>query len=122
MKPIIIKTKWLKKLTGIRGITLFPFIIYSPYKPFNESLIVHTDLMNNIVENHEKIHIAQAKELWVIGFYVLYVYYYLRNRIKNKHNLAYRFIPFEWEAYTYETDLNYLENREKFVWRKFDFN
>jgi len=75
--------------------------------------------MNEVTLNHEKIHLAQQKELWLIGFYPLYAFYWLKARLFSglTSNEAYHAIPFEKEAYAHETDDQYLNSRERFAWR-----
>lgn len=66
------------------------------------------------VLNHERIHTAQMKELWFVGFYLIYLIewiYWLIFRLKK----AYRHINFEKEAYSHQSDLYYLWNRERFA-------
>jgi beta-lactamase regulating signal transducer with metallopeptidase domain len=106
---IIVCQKPLKRLK-INGIALFPFIFIR--KP--------EDRENKILINHEKIHLRQQLELLVIFFYILYVieYYYWLLKLKNK-NLAYRRISFEREAYANESDLDYLEKRHFWGFRKY---
>jgi hypothetical protein len=93
-------------MIGVKGIMLWPFIIVRNKK----------DL---ILVNHERIHYYQANELWVIKFYWLYFKYYFRNRrgFKGnpsvKHQWAYRNIPFEIEAFSSQSNLDYLKNRKK---------
>ena len=111
MRPIIIQNsdipKYLSIFIKIHAITLYPFIICR-------------DEMDHITLNHEKIHIAQQKELWVIGFYLLYVYHWLRGKWKGSTSLgAYLSIPFEREAYENETNPDYLSIREPNAWRKY---
>ena len=111
MKPIVIKNSKIPEALSffidIYAITLFPFIIIK-------------DEGNDYVINHEKIHIEQQKELWVIGFYLLYVYYWLKGKFKKQSNGdAYMNIPFEREAYTKQYDFNYLENRERNAWKNY---
>lgn len=69
--------------------------------------------------NHEKIHLAQQRELWLVGFYFLYAYYWLRARLflRMSSHEAYMEIPFEVEAYAQQHDMEYLKNRERFAWR-----
>lgn len=94
-------------LIGYDGITLYPFILVK--NKYNKRLI-----------NHEKIHIAQYKELFVIGFLVIYLYDFIVNYIKFKNfDEAYRKIGFEIEAYHFEGDSNYLHKRKKYIWVKF---
>jgi hypothetical protein len=107
MKPIVIESNWiLDKLSwffNIYAITLFPFIITR-------------DKSNKIVMNHEKIHIMQQLELLVVGFWVIYIGNYLYNLFKYRDVMdAYNEIIFEREAYEYEKDLNYLDNRGLFA-------
>tara|TARA_R110002072_G_scaffold19956_1_gene73390 strand:+ start:1232 stop:1471 length:240 start_codon:yes stop_codon:yes gene_type:complete len=70
--------------------------------------------------SHEFIHIAQQKELWVIGFYVLYVWYWVKNIVWKKMSLhqAYRNIPFEIEAYENEHNDIYALTRDRMAWRQ----
>lgn len=77
--------------------------------------------MNEVTLNHEKIHLAQQKELWLVGFYILYALYWLKSRLfwNLSSYEAYHAIPFEKEAYAHESDEEYLNNRERFAWRKY---
>ena len=111
MKPIIIQNSkipvYLSLFINISAITLFPFII-------------SRDEMETITVRHEMIHIEQQKELLVIFFYILYVWYWLLGKVKGKTNeAAYMAIPFEVEAYRKMYDPNYLENRKRYAWRKY---
>ena len=97
---ILIKGVPLKK---IQGITLFPFIIVRSKKP------------SKVLINHEKIHIRQKLELFVLPFYIWYfiewLFHYARCR---SFWIAYRQISFEREAYDNEEDFEYLKNRK--IW------
>lgn len=98
------------------------------------------------LENHENIHLKQELEIgilyiifitlfglifnisckWLllafILFYILYgIEYLIRLCIYKNHDLAYRNISFEQEAYLNELDSNYLENRKPFSWMKYLF-
>ena len=111
MRPIIIQNsnipKYLSIFINIYAITLHPFIICRGE-------------MDDRTLNHEKIHLAQQKELWIIGFYLLYVYYWLRGKWKRDTSLAsYLNIPFEVEAYKNESNRFYLLTRRKHAWRKY---
>ncbi len=85
------------------GITLFPFIILR-----NRQLKNNSTLMN-----HEKIHLVQQIELFILPFYLWYFFEYLIRLIqyKNSHK-AYLNISFEREAYANEHNLNYLKKRK----------
>ncbi len=75
--------------------------------------------------NHEKIHLAQFKELWVIGFYFLYIFYWLKNIITLREvkdipeDAAYFLIPFEIEAFLNESDKQYLSKRKRNEWSRY---
>ena len=107
---MILVCQRLLKNTKISGITLFPFILLK--RP--------EDLHNEILINHEKIHMRQQVELLLIFFYLWYVieYYYWYFKLKD-HFLAYKSISFEREAYAMEDDLNYLDSRK--VWNFFKY-
>jgi len=90
---------------GYRGMAVFPFVLVK----------CNFDKTNEVFVNHEKIHLRQQLELLVIPFFVWYFLEYLIRLIQYKNGtLAYRNISFEREAYTKETDLNYLKNRSFF--------
>ncbi len=99
--------KMLSWFINISAITIYPFII-SKYK------------MDQQTRTHEWIHIKQQRELWVVGVYVLYVWYWVKNMVWRRQSPrdAYHNIPFELEAYAHDSDYTYPFNREKFGWRK----
>ena len=87
---------------GFRGITLFPFIVVS------ERVLKQ----NEVMINHEKIHIRQQIELLILPFFIWYgIEFLIRWIISKDKNVAYRNISFEREAYAKEKDLNYLKQR-----------
>ena len=93
---MVIKTKLLQR-TNILGITLWPFIIVRP----------------NVSErtmNHERIHLEQQKELWVIPFYLIYLWWSIRYGYYNN--------PFEVEAYNYDKYDEYMNFRKKYNYFK----
>jgi hypothetical protein len=111
MKPIIIVspklTKLLSLVIDIEAITLFPFII-SRREMSEETL------------RHETIHILQQKELFVVFFYMLYGWDYLKGIIKYKNKRqAYFQIRFEQEAYMYMYTSDYLDVRQKYKWKQY---
>lgn len=68
--------------------------------------------------NHEKIHTAQMRELWYVGFYVLYLLEWIY-RLAFHTRTAYRGISFEVEAYEHQYDYDYLKSRKRFaMWRR----
>lgn len=112
MHPIFIKSKFLTKLfsifVSVYAITLFPFIIGS-------------EELDQYTMNHESIHFEQQKELYVLGFYILYAYDFVKGVVKYKNKeTAYFRIRFEQEAYVYQNDLGYIANRSKHAWKNYE--
>jgi len=111
MKPIIIQNSkipvYLSVFISISAITLFPFII-------------SRDEMSDVTIRHEIIHIEQQRELLVIFFYILYVWYWLKGKVKGMtSDEAYMSIPFEQEAYRKMYDENYINKRKRNAWKKY---
>ena len=104
-------------------------IIYNKFIPvkgfvamnlFGTIFVREGKVTTKTVLNHERIHTAQMKELWYIGFYIIYAFEWLFNIFKywNSHK-AYRNISFEKEAYNNERKYTYLNTRRKFAqWLK----
>ena len=88
--------KWNDPYLAVAFLGL-PIIIVRSWKDINPVLI-----------NHERIHMAQAHELFYIGFWLMYVYYHIK--------YGYWDNPFEKEAYEHEEDMSYLEYREPYRW------
>nr|WP_026775217.1 hypothetical protein [Polaribacter sp. Hel_I_88] len=88
---------------GFLGITIFPFIVLND-KNLKTGLVLI---------QHEKIHLQQQKEMFLLFFYIFYgVEWFLKLLIyKSKHS-AYLNISFEREAYQNENKLNYLKIRK----------
>lgn len=87
---------------GYIGMTIFPFMF-----------LKHKGLKcDKVLLNHEKIHLKQQLELFIIPFFVVYFFEFLVRffQYRNWH-LAYRNISFEREAYSKEKDLDYLKTR-----------
>lgn len=69
-------------------------------------------------EIHESIHTAQMRELLYIGFYILYFLEWIWEIVVPPKG-AYRWISFEEEAISHQSDEEYLINRKPFAqWRK----
>ena len=95
---------------GFRGLTLFPFVILRDF----------LDKENKVLLNHEKIHIRQQLELLILPFFLLYFLEYLIRLLQFKdQNKAYRNISFEREAYQNESNLDYLQTRSFWNFRKY---
>lgn len=94
----------LKDSAKYSGTTIFPFV-------FTKRNV------SDVLLNHERIHLAQQAELFIILFYFLYFLFYLQGLLMYKdHDLAYHSIPFEVEAYTNQHNLEYLKTRKRLAW------
>ncbi len=92
-------------------VSIYPFIILPKGYIIDEVLL-----------NHERIHLRQQLELLVIPFYLLYVVEFLLRRMQYPtHDQAYRNISFEREAYTNAKNLRYLNERRFWSWMKYVF-
>lgn len=98
---------------------------FIPFKGFSAMALfgliwTRKDELDKYTINHERIHLMQEKELFYVGFYILYVWFYLYNLIKERDAwMAYRLNPFEREAYANDFDFNYIYERKKYAWKKF---
>jgi hypothetical protein len=101
-------TKMISWFFPVGGITLFPFIVVNA-KYESETMI-----------RHERIHLVQQMELLVIGFYLLYLYDWVKHLVTTwKPYEAYKSIRFEQEAYDKQDEVDYLETRKLFAWRSY---
>ncbi len=97
----------LSLFINIWAITLYPFIICK-------------GKMEQRTRTHEIIHLYQQRELLVIGFYFLYVVFWVVELVKTKSfDEAYRRIPFEKEAYANEENVVYPINRKAYSWLRY---
>ena len=117
MKPITIyNDKFLDLISWsfrVGGISIFPFIILRENRKGSTN--------GGILVNHETIHFWQTLELGIVGFYLLYIIFYMYYIVKTKFKIeeAYMMIPFEKEAYSNEKNLDYIKNRGVFSWVKY---
>jgi hypothetical protein len=66
---------------------------------------------------HETIHFWQQVEMLFIFHWLFYAIFYLIARAKGHcHWIAYRYNPFELEAFSHEPDEDYLNKRKPFAW------
>lgn len=100
---------------GIRGITLFPFIILKERYDNNYNV-----RRKEVLINHETIHIEQQKELLVLPFYVFYILeWFLKFFVYGTK--AYKNLSYEREANKFEDDLTYLDRRKRYAFVKYIF-
>ncbi|WP_165732321.1 hypothetical protein [Polaribacter sp. 20A6] len=106
---MILITKYLIP-KGFVGITLFPFI-----------LLKKKDLKDDqVLINHEKIHLKQQAELLLIFFYIFYSLEWILKFLRHKNGyLAYKNLSFEREAYQNENNFNYIKNRKFWAFIKY---
>lgn len=77
---------------GFHAITLFPVVFYRDGELSQEEV------------RHETVHLWQQAMLLVVGFYVLYLFFWVVGLIRYRDtNKAYRTIPFERSAYQLES-------------------
>jgi len=97
---------------GYAGITLFPFIFLSKEQ----------HKLNGQLINHEKIHLRQQIEMLIIPFYLWYGIEYAVRLIQYKDRyIAYKNISFEREAYSNQSNIDYLKNRRWYSFLKYTF-
>ncbi len=95
------------------AISIWPFIFLKHKYQKNDAILI----------NHEKIHLRQQLELLVLLFYFIYFLEYMYYRLKKYNKTqAYLEISFEKEAYKFESDLSYLNNRKFFGFIDFMWN
>lgn len=108
MLPIVIRTR-KKIFRHYTGFSFFLFIWISDLESQRERLI-----------RHERIHFFQQLELLFIFHWLLYAYFYIISRLKgHEHYIAYRYNPFELEAYGNDSDESYLRSRKAFAWTRY---
>ena len=72
------------------------------------------------LRRHETIHFQQQLELLFVGFFALYLLFWLIGLVRTgKGNQSYQEIPFEREAYYNQYASNYLATRKHFAWVKY---
>jgi hypothetical protein len=108
MLPLVFRTK-KRIFKYYTGFSFFIFIWISNHERDQPRLI-----------RHERIHFYQQVELLFIFHWLLYVTFYSILRLKGqRHYIAYRFNPFELEAYENDNDLTYGEKRKLFSWVRY---
>lgn len=108
-RAMIIIFPFIRKF-NISGITLFPFIF-----------LASTEIkQNNQIVQHEKIHLRQELELFVVLFYLIYFTEFLVGYVRyNDRYKAYRNISFEREAFDNDLNPDYLKIRQSWSWWRY---
>ena len=101
-------------------------VVLSKFAPINIGaitlgpLVFSRDEMSDRTKTHETIHWQQYIETGIIGFLILYLFYYLVGLVKYRSgDKAYYSIPFEQEAYEFDEDPEYPVTRKRFKWLEF---
>lgn len=96
---------------GYIAITIWPWVF-----------VRRKDKYTNVVDNHEKIHGEQQKEMLLVFFCLLYgIEYIARFLMCFDRKTAYRSISFEREARINQSDMAYIYNRKRYAWAKYVF-
>jgi hypothetical protein len=91
----------------VLAITLWPFVFIDSDEQDS----------HHVLSNHERIHIAQATELFVIPFYLLWLFDWLyQGCLFGSFEKGYYHCRLEQEAYDHERELDYLSNRRPYAW------
>lgn len=92
------------------GLSLWPFII------LREMALKEDD----VLINHERIHLRQQEELLIVPFYLIYLFEWLVRTVWYLNGYtAYQNMSFEREAYANEDDLDYIEKRTSYAFIKY---
>jgi hypothetical protein len=88
---------WLPKLLGADATTIYPWILIAGQ--------LTAEPADQILLQHEFVHIRQVRAIGWLTFYASYFWQYLKLRLQKKdHDTAYREISFEAEAYAKQSD------------------
>lgn len=97
---------------------IIPFKGYKAINLFGILFVRKCKTMKDTDLNHEAIHTAQMREMLYVLFYLWYAVEWLLRLIWNKFqgHKAYRAIGFEREAYSNQSYLKYLDERQHYSW------
>mmetsp|Transcript_34128 Transcript_34128/g.70506 ORF Transcript_34128/g.70506 Transcript_34128/m.70506 type:complete len:147 (-) Transcript_34128:17-457(-) len=110
----VMRNSFVPKLFGcfyeVSAITLWPWIF------------IAEGCDNEVLINHEKIHIVQANEMAVIGMYIVWIFDFLRGIIQfGDAQLSYQHNRLEREARMHERDMAYLPVRPAYAWARLSY-
>lgn len=112
-----INPKRLVKVYFSRLIPLRPFVAIN----LMGWIVVRSDHRGKVDETlirHEKIHTAQMRELLYVGFYLIYAVEWVVRRVAGGAGAYWR-TSFEREAYAYQIQPSYLQERKHFAWLRY---
>jgi len=95
---------------GYSGLTIYPFVFLKHRSSKTDDVLI----------NHERIHLKQQLEMLILPFYVLYVLEFMFRYIQyGSWYAAYINISFEKESYFNEANLSYIEVRKPWSFLKY---
>lgn len=93
-----------------KGVSIWPFVILKNRELKDDDYFI----------NHERIHLRQQIELFILPFYIWYLLEYIYRLFQYKDTfLAYKNISFEREAYSQEMKADYLSERKFWAFLQF---
>jgi hypothetical protein len=99
-KVRVVTSSLFPAMLGVDAITIYPFIFIAVEKP------------DDILLNHEFLHIKQVEMLGWFSFYLSYLMYYWAGRLSGlDHDEAYMDIPYERVAYEQESNMTLVQER-----------
>lgn len=99
---------------------LIPFKGYSAINLFGVLFIKPNTVLTPRLLNHEYIHTLQMKELYYIGFYLVYLIEFVINLFRYKNwSDAYNNISFELEAYDNQNNQEYKDIRKPYAYKMY---
>lgn len=96
------------KPLGALGVAAYPFVFIQEKYADDKNMI-----------NHENIHMAQYREMLIIGFPITYLYQYIKWALSDFKDHFRFYSALEREAYHNAHNLNYLATRKSFAWLKY---
>ena len=112
LNTLVIENCSLLRNFGLVGLALWPIVI------LEGSALTRRGNPTQTFQ-HERIHLKQQRELFVIPYYMIYFSEYLFRRLWFTHSKAYRNISFEREAYENENKKQYVNRRNHFAWNNY---
>ena len=113
MSKVKVRPNFVKAITFgfAAAITIWPFGIFLRKIEY---------LSNHRMINHESIHWEQQKEMGGIFFYLLYLLEWIVKLFIHGRK-AYVNLAAEREAYEFDDDMFYLDDRKRYKWLKYIF-
>jgi len=112
-RPYVFENSWVPRFVGY----------FAPIDPFAVSFgpfVFCREAFPEQTLRHETIHFHQQIELLFVFHWILYGIFHVKGLVKESNGKdAYRQNPFELEAYDNDQDVDYLEKRQMYAWRRY---